>query len=173
MRRTRSLTLHPIRLFGLLALLGACASSGSFVDQTYRRAGVAYRVGALPSSWKRISAKGGDIVFRRGDGGTIAASSLCAGGEDVPLDVLTNHLLFGVERQTEHRRISMTLDGRAALRTQLGGEVDGVPVELDLVVLKKDGCTYDLQLIATAPQIARCQAEFEAFVQGFRTLPRK
>jgi hypothetical protein len=46
-------------------------------------------------------------------------------------------------------------------------------VELDLVVLKKDGCTYDLQLIASASQLVRCQADFDRFVQGFGTVPRK
>lgn len=173
MRKTPRLTIPPLLAFGLAAWLSACASSGSFVNQIYRRADVAYRVGALSATWKRVSSKGADLAFRRRDGGTIAASSLCAGGEDVPLDVLTNHLLFGVESQQEHSRTSFTLDGRAALRTRLAGEVDGVPVELELVVLKKDGCTYDLQLIASAQQLARCQADFEAFVQGFGTVPGK
>jgi hypothetical protein len=173
MRRTRTYMLRASLLLSLAPLLCACAAPGRFVQQVYRRGDVAYRVGALPSTWKRIAAQGGDLAFRRRDGGTIATNSLCTGGEDVPLDVLTNHLLFGVESQQEHGRTSLTLDGRAALRTRLAGEVDGVPVALELVVLKKDGCTYDLQLIAAPAQLARCQADFDGFVQGFGTVPGK
>lgn len=160
-------------LLGLCAALCACASPGRFSDHIYRRGSVAYRVGSLPAAWQRASAKGADLAFRRREGGTIAASSVCSGREDVPLDVLTNHLLFGVEHQKERSRVLLTLDGRAALRTNLEGEVDGVAVELNLVVLKKDGCIYDLQLIATAKQLAGCQADFDAFVQGFGTLSRQ
>lgn len=161
-----------VLLLGLLFALGACASSGRFVDWSYRRGGIGYRVGELPATWTRSSAQGADLAFRRKDGGTIVVNSSCKGGEDVPLIVLTNHLLFGIEAQTEHVRTELTLDGRAALRTRLGGEVDGVHVELDLVVLKKDGCVYDLQLIAAAAQLARCQDDFDALVKGFATLPR-
>ena len=173
MRSTRPLTLLELILLGSAIALSACAASGRFVDQIYRRAEVSYRVAPLPASWTRTSSKGADLAFRRAEGGTIAITSLCKGGEDVPLDVLTNHLLFGIEAQNEHGRTPFTLDGRAALRTRLGGEVDGVSMELDLVVMKKDGCTYDLQLIASPQQLPRCQADFDAFVQGFGTLPSK
>jgi hypothetical protein len=173
MRRTYLHRLPAALVLSLGISLCACAAPSRFVNQIYRRGDIAYRVGALPSAWQQVAGKGADLAFRRRDGGTIATSSQCLDVQDVPLDVLTNHLLFGVERQQERRRTPFTLDGRAALRTHLGGEVDGVPVELDLVVLKKDGCVYDLQLIAAVPQLARCQADFEAFMQGFGTLPGK
>jgi len=170
MRSTPPFPLRPTLILALLACLGGCASSGSLVSSVYRRGEIAYRIGSLPAAWRPSSPHGADLAYRRSGGGIIAVSSSCNRTEDVPLDVLTNHLLFGVEAQVEHGRTAFTLDGRAALRTQLSGELDGVRVELELVVLKKDGCTYDLQLIAAPAIVAQCQPDFAAFVQGFATL---
>lgn len=156
-----------IGLLVVAASLFGCASSGRFLNQVYRRGQVAYRLGALPPQWQAKSWKGADVIFRHRHGGTIATSSQCPCGEDVPLSVLTNHLLFGIEIRKEWSRTPFTLDGRAALRTRLTGELDGVPIELDLVVLKKDGCAYDLQLIAGAQQFAARQRDFEGLLRGF------
>lgn len=172
MPRTPTRILSTTLLLGILVALSACLSSSRTSSWSFRRGAVSYRVGALPPAWSRSAAHGADLAFHRRDGGTIAVSSHCSASEDVPLDVLTNHLLFGVGAQSEVSRTLFTLDGRAALRTRLGGEVDGVPVELELVVLKKDGCIYDLQLITAASQLSRCQADFDSFVQGFATQPR-
>lgn len=153
-----------------VALLG-CASSGRFADQVYTRGRLSYRVGALPAEWQLFHARGADVAFHNRRGGTLAASAQCPSGEDVPLDVLTNHLLFGFESQVVLHRAVPTVDGRQALQTHLRGEFDGVPIELELVVLKKDGCTYDLQLIASPSQFASRQRDFAAFVRGFTTTP--
>lgn len=158
-------------LSALCALLLACAGAGQFINNVYSRGRVTYRVGALPVNWQLRHGKGADVVFLHRGGGTIAASAQCPSGEDVPLDVLTNHLLFGFESQQQLGRVLFTLDGRQALRTHLRGEFDGVPIELGLVVLKKDGCTYDLQLITAPDQFASRQRDFDAFVQGFTTRP--
>ncbi|MFO0577684.1 MAG: hypothetical protein U1A78_27070 [Polyangia bacterium] len=167
-RASRSRRWSPLCL---AVLLLGCAPTGHFVNQVYRRGAVTYRIGALPPPWKRIGLRGPDLVFRHPEGGTIATSAQCPCREDVPLHVLTNHLLFGVEAQKEHARAPLTLDGRGALRTQLGGELDGVPIEMDLVVLKKDGCSYDLQLVASPQHIAARRPDFEALVRGFTTSP--
>lgn len=154
---------------GVVTLLLACVASGQFANQKYHRGKVSYRVGPLPALWQRLQFRGADVVFRSSTGGTIAISGQCPGNEDVPLDVLTNHLLFGIANHQEPSRSLFTLDSRQALRTHLRGELDGVPIELELVVLKKDGCTYDLQLIAGPQHFASCLRDFEAFVQGFTT----
>lgn len=158
-------------LLGLGALLPACAGAGQLRNQIYSRGRVRYRIGTLPAAWQLHPGRGGDVIFHHPGGGTIAVSAQCPSGDDVPLDVLTNHLLFGFGAQQQHGRRLFTLDGRQALRTQLRGEMDGVPVELALVVLKKDGCTYDLQLITAPGQLAARQSDFDAFVQGFTTQP--
>jgi hypothetical protein len=126
-----------------------------------------YRVTPPAAGWQRVGTPGDSVAFSHPAGGTMAAHATCQDAEDVPLDVLTNHLLFGVEQRRERSRVPTTVSGRGALRTRLTGTLDGVPVGLDLVVLKKDGCTYDLLLIAAPGTIAARQPEFERFVAGF------
>jgi hypothetical protein len=154
----------------VLLALTACAT-GSFTGGVYRDSHTAYRVGPLDASWVRDNPTDCNIAFRNPKGGTIMANAICEGIRDVPLDVLTNQALFGLDQKQEHSRETFALDGREAQRTRLSAKLDGVPVELDLVVLKKDGCTYDLQLVAGREVFADREADFWRFVQGFEQLP--
>ena len=63
------------------------------------------------------------------------------------------------------------MDGREALRTVARAKLDGVPRELELVVLKKDGCVYDFALVAPPGRpFTDAQATFRAMLDSFRTL---
>lgn len=172
---------HPLRprrgvcaaavSFALASTLAGCASGGRFEHGVYRDHRIAYRVGPLPPEWARARARRGDVAFTHTGGGTIYTESECgAAAEDVPLPVLTNHLFFDVVIVDELSREALTLDGRAALRTRIIGELDGVPVALDAVVLKKDGCVYDLVLVAGADRLDARARDFEAFFTGFAAL---
>lgn len=161
-----------MRLFALTLLLiglpsAGCALPGHFSGDTYRDGAIAFRIGVLPPGWRRVRVEGSQLAFHHGGGGTILANATCAPGDDVSLDVLTNHLLFGIADRREESRQRFALDGREALRTRLAGTLDGVPVALDLVVLKKDGCTYDLGLAAAPAVYPLRQADFERFFHGF------
>jgi hypothetical protein len=127
-----------------------------------------FRVASLPPEWQRVRATGETVTFHHTEGGSIAVHSTCGRDADVGLDVLTNHLLIGVEDRQERTRERVTLDGRAALRTRLQGTVDGVRMGFDIFVIKKDGCTYDLVLVAAPGQLAARQPAFEQFVANFR-----
>jgi hypothetical protein len=150
-------------VFATCLALCACASSNGTPQ---------FRVGLLPPSWREVETKG-DLAFRSPEGGTIYANMECEKTEDAPLDVLANHLLFGVDVKHEDRQ-EITLAGRKALRNRIEGEVDGVPVRLDTVVLMKNGCTYDLGLVAGPGDLSDQEAAFDRFIAGFETLePRK
>lgn len=154
----------------LLSVLGpGCAPAAHFAGSVFRQGAVSYRVGPLSSDWQRLRSGGANLAFRHPHGGTIVVNGQCPAQDDAPLDVLTNHLLFGVTERQEQARTTIALDGREALRTQLEGAMDGVRVALDLVVLKKDRCLYDLQLIVGPAQRAARQPDFSAFVAGFTT----
>lgn len=168
-QRTNGLSLAVLGL--LSGLTCACAPTGRLTNQVYTRGRITYRIGALPAAWQPVQVKGAEVAFHHRSGGTIAASAQCPSGEDIPLDVLTNHLLFGFASQVVLDRTLLTLDGRAALRTHLRSELDGVPVEFDLIVMKKDGCTYDLQLLSSPDRFASVQRDFDGFVRGFTTTP--
>jgi hypothetical protein len=103
----------------------------------------------------------------RTEGGTIDAHANCHDADDAPLDVLTNHLLFWLEHKEERSHVRFTLAGRAAMRTRLDAVVDGVRVALDVVVLSKNHCVYDLVLIAAPEKWAQLKPDFDQFVGKF------
>jgi hypothetical protein len=113
------------------------------------------------------------VVFHHQRGGTIARSTSCGDADDVPLDVLVNHELIGVLDRRELDRRAVVLDGRSALRTRLDATVDGVPIALDLVVLKKDGCTVDLYLVAPRDLYESRRSDFDGFVASFSRTARR
>lgn len=159
----------------LLSALFASACAGSprsFAHGVFRDRDTTYRVGPLPPEWSRLPLRGGgDLAFANHEGGTIYADSTCGQpSEDGPLPVLLRRMLFDVQVVRELSRRELTLDGRRALATHLVGELDGVPVELELVVLEKDGCVYDLGLIAGEAAFPERRPDFERFALGFETV---
>ncbi len=152
-----------------LSLL-ACASSG-FDGQVYRGEGMTFRVGPVPSTWRRVEVDQSLVAFRDDDAqATVAVNGRCGqDGDDVPLTALTAHLFlhFTERRMLDQQRIPM--DGREALRTELVAKLDGVPKHFTVVVLKKDGCVYDF-LHITDGNASGEQEEFQRFVRGFATL---
>src|SRR5258708_3739782 len=105
--------------------LAACSAPAQLSGGVVTGAEAKYRVGTLPPDWQRFEIKDADLAFRHRAGGTILANAFCEGIDDVPLDVLTNHLLFGIEARADEAREELNLDGRAALRTRLTGKLDG------------------------------------------------
>lgn len=128
-----------------------------------------FRTGPVPSSWHGIEADGTLLAFRDDRAGaTVALNGRCGvDGDDVPLASLTQHLFLQFTEREVKSQQELNLDGRAALRTELSGKLDGVPKLFVVYVLKKDGCVYDFWRISE-PSASDTTA-FESFVRGFAT----
>ena len=137
----------PLLAAFLLLLFCACASSGSYRNGVFEGEGVVYWVQA-PQGWGLLSFSGNDLAWGGPSGEVIAVNAECEDHGDPSLAVLTNHLLIGFEDRRVIEREPFELAGRGALRTRVEARLDGVPVALELVVLKKDGCVYDLTYLA-------------------------
>jgi hypothetical protein len=153
-----------------LSLVAPGCASQRFDGRVYDDGTLRFRTGPIPAAWHAIEADGTLLAFRDDAGGaTLAVNGRCGlDGDDVPLASLTQHLLF--LQFTEREPVSQTevsLDGRAALRTELTGKLDGVPKRFLVYVLKKDGCVYDFWRISE-PNASDASA-FEGFVRGFTT----
>jgi hypothetical protein len=158
-------------LLALVALGSTSCAGRRFEAGVYRDSRTAYRIGSLDAAWSRFDLSGSNLAFRHPSGGSILINSTCEGIKDVPLEVLVNQSLFGVEQKHELEREGFTLDGRAAIRVRLTGALDGVAVHLDLVILKKDDCVYDLELVAGERAFPASDQDFWRFAQGFQQLP--
>lgn len=85
-----------------------------------------------------------------------------------PLLALTTQLLIGSTERELARQEVEPFDGREALHSNVRAKYDGVPMQLDVFVLSKDGCTYDF--VRAAPK-SDGEDAYEAWARGFRTLP--
>ncbi len=160
-------------LFAGACLLSACGGA-SFDGRVFRNDELAFRVGPIPPSWRRIELEQALLAFRDDAAhATVAVGGRCGkDGDDVPLEALTQHLFLQfTERQLE-AATPFVLDGRGALRSSLRASLDGVPLGFIVVVLKKDGCVYDFLYMARPGGERVGSQDFERFVAGFATLER-
>jgi hypothetical protein len=150
-------------------LAGGCRSGG-FHDGVFSKPGVRYVLSAPDDGWKPLSVDDGDVAWMSPPH-TIAVDSTCSRTEDAPLQVLTNHLLMGF---TERQRLTEALeqlDGREALHSRYDAKLDGVPVELELVVMKKDGCVYDFVYTSPPGRGEEKRQVFQKLLSAFKTEP--
>jgi hypothetical protein len=150
---------------GLCLLVCGCAAT-RFDGSLLRKREVSYRVGVLDASFRRVHVEGNDLAFYSHGSGSISVNALCKDYDDVPSEALLNHLLFGTTHRCYVLDEEITLDGRAARHALVDAELDGVPLRLELYVLTRANCVFDLSYISDRK--ARAQAQFAQFVHAFR-----
>ena len=164
--------MSALALLGLLgsALAASACGGAAFANGVYDDGVVRYRVGPRGSNWSRVEVEDNDLAFHDPALGTISVNSTCQEYEDVPQVALVNHLLMGTTERRFRTEETVTVDARAARHVVVDLELDGVPVTLEIFLVNRDGCVYDLTYIAGRDAYARGRGAFEAFVQGFAVL---
>ncbi len=153
----------------VLVVAGGCRHA-ELRDGVFSKSHVRYRIGQLPAGWRRASLRENDLAWIFDTTGhSIAVNSTCQGYEDAPLPVLTQHLLMGFTDRHSMGQQDFTLDGREALRSHYRARMDGVPVELLLVVMKKNNCIYDFTYVSPDGRFEEKLPDFERVLQGFKT----
>jgi hypothetical protein len=152
----------------LWGLASGC-SHGELRGTVFTKSGVRYRIGELPPGWRHVALQENDIAFTSNAGHWIAINSTCEAYEDAPLSVLTLHLLMGFTDRNLIRQDTAMLDGRESLRSHYTAKLDGVPVDLLLVVMKKNACIYDFTYLSPVGRSDEKLADFEQVLQGFKT----
>src|SRR5512138_585722 len=135
--------------FAALTIVGC--GKAAFDGRSYQASDVAFHIGPVPTTWHPLEVDEARLAYRDPATETILSISARCGrdGDDVPLQALTQHLFIQfTERQVVAQK-KFDLDGREALRTELNAKLDGVPRRFRVVVLKKNGCVYDISEIAT------------------------
>jgi len=158
-------------LFVCLTAIG-CATTGTLHNDVYRGAQTSYRIGALSSDWTPVTVNHqNDLAwYSEAKEAVMHVDSECDPSLDIPLTALRSHLLIGfTEREIIEEEV-VPMDDREALRTHLSAKLDGVPREILLQILKKDGCVYDFGLIAPpgSPYEAAL-VDFDQLLDGFTT----
>ncbi len=150
---------------------------------------VAYRVGNPGQGWEPVSDRRRQDIqvawFSREQGSIINVRVQCQEHGDSDLESFTDHLRIDFTdwvildepsdeaetRQGHARRRKMQrytrLVNRDALRTRVRAKLDGQPVQLELLVGKRDGCLIDLQLISPVSSFERGIPAYDRVVDGF------
>ncbi|WP_284663974.1 hypothetical protein [Myxococcus sp. SDU36] len=145
----------------------------TFEDSVLTKPAVRYRIGKLPAHWQQVRLEDNDLAFaEEGTGRALSVNATCKGHDDPSLQVLTRHLLAGFTDRREVSEQRIPMDGREALRSRHLAKMDGVPVQLELVVLKKDSCVFDFTYVAPPGLAEERMADFDALLAGFE-LERK
>jgi hypothetical protein len=173
---TSRMLLRRVGLLPMLltsACLMACAATSSFDGSLYRGQYASFRLSPTPATWKRVALPAADLAFRDlAHEGSILVNSRCTTADrDAPLLSLTEHLIIGTTDRRITREETVPFDAREARHTLLRARLDGVPMEYDIFVLKKDGCVFDLVYVAPPDAAGGGAADFEQFVRGFHTVP--
>jgi hypothetical protein len=152
-----------------LGAVVACGHGESFEGGVLHKGDLAIHVGPVPSQWQRVRIEGADLAFRdEGREGSTLFDIRCSHDADAPLTVLTEHLIMGTTSRDFVSQETLPLDGREALHTLMRAKLDGVPMQYDIYVMKKDGCVYDLVYVAPPARFTAGAADFEHFALGLR-----
>lgn len=153
----------------LALLVPGCASH--LVNGVFANGPTRYRIGEVSPSWELLRMRGNDVAFMSKDSPhSLAINSTCADHSDPSLEVLTRHLLMGFTQTDTVAQSTQPLDGRESLRSHVIAKLDGVPVELILVVMKKDDCVYDFTYLSPVGRLDERLATFEQILKNFKTV---
>jgi hypothetical protein len=150
----------------ILACVGC--HTAALEDGVYRKGELRVRLGAVPSDWSAIQVDGADVAYRDAPHeGSVLFDVRCHDRDgDAPLASLTEHLIMGTTERDVGKQETIPFDGREAMHTVMSAKLDGVPLQYDLYVMKKDGCVYDVVYVAPAARFAGGAPTFEAFAAG-------
>ena len=155
----------------VLAALAPGCGGGRVVDGTYANPDTGFRIPAPPAPWVPAALPDVDVAFRHPGAGTIAVFSECGGSERGPLRSLARHLFFGLKGQRIVEQAPVSLNGAEALRTVVRGTLEGRPVVVDSVVVRRGMCVVDLVLAAPPDAYAVLRPALERMVAGWAPLP--
>lgn len=98
----------------------------------------------------------------------ITVHAQCADQGDSSLEQYTDHLRIDWTAWKVVEQVELRLVGRAALRTIVDAELDGVPRRNEVYIVKKSGCLFDLIYSAPPESFDKGRADFTRVVEGFR-----
>jgi hypothetical protein len=130
---------------------------------------VCYGVGALDGEWRMVhqeSASAGWYNARVG--GVIETNATCRDDvEAAPLAALTRELLVGYSERRVTDQALLPMLGREGLRTRIEAKLDGVPMRLEIYVIKRNGCVFDIGYAAPPDRFDAGEPAFTQFAGSF------
>lgn len=157
-----------------LAMLSGCPKKKTVAtdeDGVFQSRSFKFKHGELPDTWVRTQVDGTALAFdNKALGATITAFSNCKNLEDVSLRALVQQELVGVEKKEVVEQSETPIGDRDAADWIVKGSMDGVSVQMELVVMRTGRCVYDMVLVSDPETFAKARPDFQTFVAGFEVL---
>ena len=149
------------------AVLSSCVSV-SLENKTVKRSADA-QAQSPAAPFEKINAEQVDGAWKNSKTGNIISFlSDCTKNTDPSLESLHYETLQGLQDEKILSENRITYLERDALRSSITGKVDGIVSSLDLLIFKKNGCSYVLSFISTPKTRNEDLPYFEKFLNGFR-----
>lgn len=144
-----------------------------------------YRVGLPGAGWEPLAGEGLQAVWQHStDPAIISVHGECEDHGDSDLEDFTDHQRIDYSKweivqeptgeldaegrpRMRPRQYYTTIADREALRTLVRANLDGADVTIEYVVLKKDGCLFDITYVAVPEAFDQHTGEFEKVIEGF------
>lgn len=165
--RRRLKTSGLIGLLVLATLTQGCAILGGGDDPVVKAEDYTYS--NPEGSFEKVSISSADAVWQsRKTGNTIAVNSMCQKYVNVSLTNLQNNILAGIEDLEIIEESQPMFNRRRSKRVLAKGNTDGVPIQIDLLTLKKNTCTFDIAYIGRTKTFENERTLFSKFLQRFK-----
>jgi hypothetical protein len=151
----------------MILLMSGCVSVELPNTKTTSAKDVQWNAPATP--FKEIKASNADKTWLSSrTANTISFLSECGNAADPSLQTLESESLSALGKIETVNSKDFEFNGRAARNSVSAGEVDGVPVQLELLVFKKNGCNYTLSYGGVKKQFDGEHKIFEDFKTNFK-----
>ena len=157
----------------LMSFTSCRATVGHVIGQHFISPAYAFEVPLPGDEWQPVPDEPSVLTLAHAQlAAGITISVTCQQARDVPLDILTRHLLFGFKNIEILQQAPQALNGVPALKTIARARLEGREVQLRSHVARRDGCIYDAVYFASLQDYAPGEPSFERMMARFRFLQR-
>ncbi|MEI8348308.1 MAG: hypothetical protein WCG27_12635 [Pseudomonadota bacterium] len=156
-------------LLGLFSLL--CAISCSLFVPTLTPAeqkSKTYSVKFTSTDWEKIPPNSSDLALKnKKSSSVIFLNTTCQKYNDADLSHLSDNILSGIEKLQILKKEEVSFSGRKGVKVTASGIMDGLPIFLDFLSVRKSMCLYDFVLISGKKEVRDNDInDFHQFLDG-------
>jgi hypothetical protein len=155
-----------VRFLILLLLFVSCSISGPLRED---RSASGFTFPEPLKGWKSLPlSEGAQRLYQHlSTGSMLSVSSMCDRYATAPLDRLVRNPLTPLGAFKELDSQKLRISDRDAELLHVSGTLDGVKVEVAMIVLRKNECIFDFSLQASPKILAGVKNDFLKMVKGF------
>lgn len=125
--------------------------------------------GYQPKSFEIQDQQNVDVAWKNtSNGSIISALSECDSGIDPTLESLKSEVLSGLEQEEVLLDKKVQAFEREGLRYAVRGKVDGAAFLVDLLIVKRDGCSFVMSYVVNPKTYPQEVNEFEKWLNSMR-----